>query len=413
VLAALALAASWLAAAGCGTSQSVGMTDDGGSSSGSSGAPGDAQGAIADATLDGSRVDAEGGAGRGNDGAAVDAQGIDSPAENDPDADAGSADAAGDVRGDSAPDAGTPASDGGDGGDGGRLRCDDAGNCSCLRIASIGHDGVWGPCSSDSPAALQTWLNAQSTALVDTYDTTKPTLTPDFLAQYDVVVLQWMVAKGQQGNDGAPWSFSPDEVSALADWVNGGGGIVALSGYQGTDPIAIEDIYASNQLLSFTDIQFDKDVLVSTPPSPSYCWGGTAVLGGPIGDAGVMTIGTWDMTTPIGAHVTSIGALDVRSVTATTATTDCTDGTYKYAVHEPIGRGHVVAYGDEWITYAGQWTGTSTCLGDGGLHSNPSDPCYQRSASQIFQIPQLWYNAIKYASGGASCFSILSPAIVP
>src|SRR5689334_13514742 len=94
-------------------------------------------------------------------------------------------------------------------------RCDDAGNCSCIAIASIGHEGVWGPCSSDNTIAFQNWLNTQSTARVDNYDTTKPELTPEFLARYDVVILQWMVANGRQNDDGAPWQYSQAEVDAL------------------------------------------------------------------------------------------------------------------------------------------------------------------------------------------------------
>src|SRR5258708_2613002 len=63
-------------------------------------------------------------------------------------------------------DSGTVGSFGGGrpgGGDAGHPgRCDDAGNCTCVTIASIGHEGVWGPCSTDSTTALQTWLNTQS-----------------------------------------------------------------------------------------------------------------------------------------------------------------------------------------------------------------------------------------------------------
>jgi hypothetical protein len=287
-------------------------------------------------------------------------------------------------------------------------QCDDSGNCTCIRIASIGHEGVWGPCSMDSTTALQNWLNTQSTAKVDNYDTTKPTLTAAFLAQYDVILLQWMVANGKQGNDGAPWQFSTDEISALKDWVNAGGGIVALNGYQATDPTAIEDIYATNQLLSFTDIKFNKvvDITSSMVPGNSDCWGGSVPLGGPVGEGGIASVGTWDMTTPIGRHVTSVGALDMRSITATTATPDCTNGTSVYAVHEQIGNGHVVAYGDEWVTYSGEWLGTATCI----MSARYSQCTGQgENATQLFQIPQFWYNAIKYAASSVTCFTIMTP----
>jgi uncharacterized membrane protein len=290
------------------------------------------------------------------------------------------------------------------------LRCDDSGHCSCINIASIGHEGVWGACSSDTTTAFQDYLNTQSTAHVDTFDTTKPTLTPDFLAKYDVIILQWMVANGMKGNDGAPWQFSSDEVSALQDWVNNGGGIIALNGYQGTDPNSVFDTTATNQLLSFTDISFDKVVDLSTTPPNAYCFGGAVALGGPVDDGGVQTVGTWDQTTPIGAHVNSVGVLDVRSITATTATTDVSVGTSKYGVHEQVGKGHIVAYGDEWVTYTGEWFGTGACFQ--ASYSDPTNPCYGILPNQIFQIPQFWFNAITYAASSVTCFTITDPTIV-
>jgi hypothetical protein len=289
-------------------------------------------------------------------------------------------------------------------------RCDDAGHCSCINIASIGHEGVWGPCSTDTTTAFQTWLNTQSTAKVDTYDQTKPMLTSDFLAQYDVIVLQWMVANGMQGNDGAPWSFTTDEVNALSAWVNAGGGLVVLSGYQATDPTQIFDIQAPNQLLSFTDIQYNKVISLSTLPANNYCWGGSVPLGGPAADGGVTSVGTWDQNSPIGAHVTSVGAYDARTITSTTATVDCTDGTNNYAVHEQIGQGHVVAYVDEWITYSGEWNGMSQCIQSS--YRTPGDPCYGKTPEVIFQVPKFWYNAIKYAASSVTCFDIQSPYII-
>ena len=156
-----------------------------------------------------------------------------------------------------------------------------------------------------------------------------------------------------KGNDGAPWQFSSDEVSALQDWVNNGGGIIALNGYQGTDPNSVFVTTATNQLLSFTDISFNKVVDLSQTPPNAYCFGGAVALGGPVDDGGVQTTGTWDQTTPVGAHVNSVGALDVRSITATTATTD------RLRRHQQVRgatsrseKGDIVAsaYGDEWVT---------------------------------------------------------------
>lgn len=301
--------------------------------------------------------------------------------------------------------------------DGGQpATCDDAGNCTCINIASIGHEGVWGPCSSDSTTALQNWLNTQSTAQVDNYNTTKPTLTKDFLSKYHVIILQWMVTSGKQYDDGEPWQFTADEVNALKEWVNNGGGLIALSGYQcDGNGCPIKDITATNQLLSFTDIQFNSDGVLD--PSKSgcsncYCWGGPLPLGAALaGSPGTPTVGTWDQSSPVGKNLHNVGVYIMRSIQSTTATVDCTDGTHDYAVHEQVGKGHVMAFGDEWVTYSGQWLGTAACLNP-GMYTNPSDPCYQKSAAQVFQIPQFWYNAIKYASSSVECFTIDNPDVI-
>jgi hypothetical protein len=300
-------------------------------------------------------------------------------------------------------------------------RCDDAGNCTCIAIASIGHEGVWGPCSTDNTAALQNWLNTQSTAKVDNYATTKPTLTPDFLAKYDVIILQWMVETGMKGNDGAAWQFSAAEVSALSDWVNAGGGIVALNGYQcPANGCSVVDIVATNQLLSFTDIQFVADDNFdgnNISCQNAYCWGGAVPVGAATaGCPSTLLPAPWDSTSPLGKHITDVGAWTARSIKSTMATpmfqVDSTDGTKQYAVHEQIGSGHVFAYGDEWVTYTGEWTGTSKCITDPTIFNNMNDPCYQKSAAQVFQIPQFWYNAIKYAASSVQCFTIMDAGVI-
>jgi hypothetical protein len=259
-------------------------------------------------------------------------------------------------------------------------------------------------------------LNTQSTAHVVNYDTAKPTLTPAFLAQYDVLLLQWMVQTGAKYNDGAPWQFSASEISALKDWVSNGGGLIALSGYQcNGQGCTIYDVTATNQLLSFTDIQFNADDVLDPSTvgcQDCYCWGGSLPLGGPLLDGGpAPSFGRWDQTSPLGAHISDVGGYDGRSIHSTTASVDCADGTHTYAVHEQVGKGHVFAFTDEWVTYSGEWLGTAACLNP-SMFTNPSDPCYQKSASQVFQIPQFWYNAIKYASSSVTCFTVMNPGVI-
>jgi hypothetical protein len=294
-------------------------------------------------------------------------------------------------------------------------RCNDAGQCSCISIASIGHEGVWGACSMDTTTDFQNWLNTQSTATVDSYDTTKPTLTADFLAKYDVVILQWMVEDGKQNDDGAAWVFSPAEIAALQDWVSHGGGVIALNGYQcqldGCTPV---DVTATNQLLSFTDIHFNSDDAfdpLKTGQNP-YCWFGALPVGAGFPDAGYPSTCSWDQTTPIGAHVDNLVARVARTIQSAGATVDCTDGTNKYVVHEGVGQGHIVAYGDEWVTYSGEWSGTAKCASANMFDGSANDPCFMQSPNQVFQIPQFWYNAIKYAAASVECFDIKTPGII-
>src|SRR6187200_1347125 len=69
-------------------------------------------------------------------------------------------------------------------------RCDAEGNCSCINIGMIGRLGTYGAVpGQDGISALETWLNANSSAAVQSY-LTKPTLTPELLANYDVIILQ-------------------------------------------------------------------------------------------------------------------------------------------------------------------------------------------------------------------------------
>jgi hypothetical protein len=300
-------------------------------------------------------------------------------------------------------DAGTPTmmttSDGGL-----PMHCDDAGHCACINIASLGTLGTWG----GTTAALMNWLNTQSSATVAQY-TTKPTLDAAFLSQYNVIIVQLL------GDMGGPyWSFTPAEISALSDWVHAGGGLITMSGYQ---PNAGE-VDPLNQLLSFTDVSYNKDdILFTCPNNQCNCWGGT------------VPVGPWQPG-PIGQNITEIGAfhgrsinpgsatIDAFSTTTTpvstadsgtgdsgTGTGDASTTTTVYAAHEDIGMGHLFAWCDEWVTYTSQWL---TPTAGGG------PACTGMSASQVFQVPQFWYNAISYASQAAQCsFTINNPMIVP
>ena len=291
---------------------------------------------------------------------------------------------------------GTTALLGGDGGastDGGNEQVCNDGGCSCIRIASIGHEGIWGACGmyGDGTAAFENWLSTQSTASVDTFSAAKPTLTADFLKTYDVIILQWLRDVSDGGSDGALWQFSQDEIDAVATWVKNGGGLITLSGYDGDG----QETAPLNQLLSFTDFKYNGDGTYGS--DCNGCWGGACALE------------TWNASSPISAHITKIGMQFGRSISiaadagnAPVVDAPCPGGN-DCAVHEDIGKGHVFAFTDEWPTYTSQWLGQATCIASSCTGTTPADD---------FQVPQFWYNAIKYASSAAQCFVIQNPTIV-
>ena len=85
------------------------------------------------------------------------------------------------------------------------------------------------------------------------------------------------------------------------------------------------------------------------------------------------------------------------------AISDCQDGTVLCAVHEDVGMGHVYVYTDEWVTYTSQWnppTQPATYCNPDGSTANGDFPAVQSA----YQMPQFWYNALKWAASDAGCF---------
>jgi hypothetical protein len=307
------------------------------------------------------------------------------------------------------------------------VKCDDAGgdaqHCTCINIASIGaHGGTGSNTDPGDTSSFTYWLNTESSASVDTY-TTKPTLIYDptnstdaaspgqlLLNNYDVIILQWLgdvPCAGSMCTAQTYWQFSSDEVSALEAWVNNGGGIVTMSGYDTRS----DEITPVNSLLSFTEMQYGPDDVLGNcqlfdggADSLCYCNNMAQPLGPP-----------W-ANTPVGASITQVGAFHGRPVltSGADAVVDIQDSKYQYAAHQAIGKGHVVVFTDEWVTYSSQWLTISGDAGGGVDYSNPYDPCYQRSSGIIFQVPQFWYNSIGYAASAVNCpFTIELPPGIP
>lgn len=270
--------------------------------------------------------------------------------------------------------------------------CDDAGLCSCLNIASLGKPAHWGAVpGKDTTDAFISWLNTKSSAQVDQI-TTRPTLTADLLAAYDVLILQELT---DTSGGTSFWTFTDVEMWNLAEWVRNGGGLITLTGYDAqmgeVDPV--------NQLLAFTGIGYNKDDRIATCPDNTpgncYCWGNSVPLAG------------WVPSSPISTNVTQVGAFHGRSIQRGDASVVNTDGTFVYAVTKEVGKGRVFVFGDEWVTYSSQWTGRIP------ENDDPNNACYQKAAGDVFQVPQFWYNVISWVAPRAPCFTIEDPAVVP
>ena len=269
----------------------------------------------------------------------------------------------------------------------------DACVCSTLQVAVVGKPGVWGD-SSDT--AFQDWLSSNSagTAKVDNY-LSKPTFTPAFLAGYNLVILAGL---GDDSNNGPWWTFSASEVAAFQDWIeNQGGGVISLSGYSNDG----NEINAKNALLAFSGIAYGQSI--NSPPC--------AIAKCPYQCNNPYQITEFNRTDPVienlSLGVQMIGIDGGRPISApadahVAATTTDASSVRNWLVGKITGKGRVLVYADEWITYTNQWAGTNQ-------NNDPS--CKGSSPQDLYQTAQFWYNMIHWTQPGATCFTIVDTTI--
>jgi hypothetical protein len=221
------------------------------------------------------------------------------------------------------------------------------GVCDCLKIATLGLPGQWG--QGDVFAA---WLDSRSdfgaAALND------QVLTTALLDQYEVIIGQDLSKMGR--------SYAADEVAALGGWVQAGGGFLTLIGYADPDEIANANLLLAPFGLSYGPQQILQQ---SGTTYPVTGWVAHPVT------QGVSVVGV-DNGYPVqgsGTVLASEGGFDVlRAATA--------------------GTGHVLVWGDEWITYNSEWTG------------HPE-----------YQVELFWLNMIKWLTPANQCQVPIPPEI--
>jgi hypothetical protein len=275
------------------------------------------------------------------------------------------------------------------------LVCDSGDACACplINVAVLGKPGKWGPVKgADTDTALQDWLNGNSagSARVDNF-TERKTLTSDFLATYNVIILQSL---SEDSDVGPWWSYGADEAAAFQSWIEGGGGVISLIGYSSGDEIS-----PVNQLLQFSGVTYNNDGVWGECADSQVCT-----------CTGSNTLSDWVRTDPVIAKVstgvTFVGFQNGRSINAPSdGHVAATIDGKPVLVGKLAGKGRVLAFGDEWITYTSQWTGAG--------NPKATDPSCQGNLPQDkYQMAQFWYNMIRWAQPNSDCFTIVDSSPV-
>jgi hypothetical protein len=224
------------------------------------------------------------------------------------------------------------------------------GVCDCLNIATIGEIGPWGGGGN----LFASWIDQRSplgaTALGD------QVLTDEVLQPFQVIVVLYAATSRLDANGQtlqAHHEFSADEAAAFQRWIRAGGGVMTTAGYLSDE---VSEVANVNRLLqpfgvgySTTELNLDGFVQ-SWEPHP-------------------VTTGISRINTSNGVATSGGGTLLAR------------DGGMRLAleVAEPE-LGHVLVWGDEWITYDSEWRDV-----------------------QDQQVERLWLNALSWLSPVEQC----------
>jgi hypothetical protein len=307
--------------------------------------------------------------------------------------------------------------------------CDANGeNCKCINLASIGAAASksYGT-GSDSTNEFESWLSTKSNANVTFFIDKPGTIDMTWLNNYDVILIQ----------DLRKWVFTVAEQQAFQQWINEGGGVIALSGYFNDDAL---EILNPNGLLAPTGMSILADEVPSqnacttadgiaagnlvcpnsptntnaNPASKCFCWGNSY----PVSD--------FTANHPIAVNVKAVGAFRGRAVNVGTGNVVASVGGVPVAGEITVGKGKVFIFGDEWVTYTSQWT----TGGQPVTTVDPYNPCWVDQttaatnpvtgapftsclAGQVFQAKQFWYNAVSFVSPPTQCdFVIKEPEVI-
>lgn len=229
----------------------------------------------------------------------------------------------------------------------------DVGNdgvCDCLRIATLGAPGKWG--QGDVFAA---WLDSRS--VKGAVALGGQVLDRTLLDRYQVIVAQDLSTIGR--------TYSPAEVTALRDWVDAGGGFLTLIGYG--DPSERTNV---NTLLAPFSMSYASDQILQKPN------GGSTV-----------PVTGWVAGHPVTQGVSKVGVDNGYEVVGNGLTLATEQGNTVLKALQ-VGKGRVLSWGDEWITYNSEWSG------------HPD-----------YQVTLFWLNMIKFLTPPQECQVAIPPSV--
>ncbi len=224
------------------------------------------------------------------------------------------------------------------------------GVCDCLRIGTLGTIGPW----SNGGNIFRDWLDERSST--PPVEIGHGTLSADVLDTLDVLVILRVDTAELSANgisDVAHPAFTEAEISAFDSWVRGGGGALTTLGYQSDETAEMVNV---NHLLSLTSPAYSSDTN----------------LAGFIRD--------WS-DHPIAHGISNIN--NTNGVVADDSSGEVVGrddhGRAALVAHQ-VDAGHVIVWGDEWITYDSEW---------------------QNDDGQ--QVELLWLNMLKWLSPTKTC----------
>jgi hypothetical protein len=233
------------------------------------------------------------------------------------------------------------------------------GVCDCLNIATLGTIGPW----SSGGNVFAAWLNARSPIGAVPLD--DQVLTPELLKPFQVVVslhVGTMAVMGNSRNVPAHHAFSDAETQAFFGWVQNGGGAMTTIGYYSDEA---QEVVNVNRLLATVGLSYSTTNLqlngfVNT-------WQPHALT------AGISSINTNNGVEPGDGGTTLATGQGNRLALKVTES----------------GKGRVIVWGDEWITYDSEW----------------ADVAHQ-------QVELFWVNILKWLSPPNRCQVPIPPDIV-